>query len=258
MKKALQALMQRLLGFERYLFWFCRFKLSTFRWESNRKEGDFRFFLNMLQPGDNVLDIGANIGLMTVLLAQRCRRGRVVAFEPVPENFRTLRRIVDHYRLHQVVLKQLALGAAAGELTMRMPVMRGVRMQGLAFVEDQSIEGYDAPTETYTVPVLPLDEVDMLQRMPIRAIKIDVENYEQFVIAGAQQLLARDKPIIYCELWPNDNRTRVIEQLEGLGYETYVLVQNKLTGFRPDIHPNHNFFFLPKGRTFRPEWFQEE
>ncbi len=250
MKKAIQAILQRWLGFERYLFWFCRFKLATFRWESHRKEGDFKHFLSLLSPQDNVLDLGANIGIMTVQLAWACPKGRIVAVEPVPENFRTLQRIIQHFQLGNVVLKQLALGEENGTLTMKMPVMNGVRMQGLAYVNDQRIEGYMGDTDAYEVAVKRLDDMGLLRNFPVNAIKIDVENYEQFVLKGGKMLLARDRPMIYCELWPNENRHAVFELLHSLDYDAMVLEGKALQLFRPEVHTQHNFFFLPRDRSF--------
>ncbi|MEO1450970.1 MAG: hypothetical protein AAFV07_15680, partial [Bacteroidota bacterium] len=79
MKKAIQAFLQRLLGFRNYLFLFSLTKIHTLRWEPASKEGDFNHFLTLLDPQKDCLDIGANIGIMTVPMAKRSRR--VFAFE---------------------------------------------------------------------------------------------------------------------------------------------------------------------------------
>ena len=245
MKKVLQAILQRLLGFERYLTFFSRFKIMTLRWDGQRKEGDFNFFLTLLKPESRVLDIGANIGIMTVLMAKRCKQGQVFAFEPVPENFDALDKVVASYRLQNVLLFPLALGAKVDTVSMTMPVLKGVRMQGLAHVQHQTIEGYEAPQIGYEVKQLPLDEVCELKGKKIDAIKIDVENYEQFVLEGAHKLLSTDRPIIYCELWDNENRQRCFEILGELKYKTRVLVNQQLEDYDPAIHSHHNFFFIP-------------
>lgn len=246
MKKATQALLQRLLGFERYLFFFARFKIATLRWDSQRQEGDFNHFLRLLGPHFHVLDIGANIGIMTVLMARRCRAGRVYAFEPVPDNCHTLGQVVTHYRLAHVEIHPVALGPGPGEVAMAMPVIGGVRMQGLSHVVHQSIDGYDAPAASYRVQQVALDDWPFEKGTKIHAIKMDVENYEQYVLEGAMQLIARDKPLIYCELWDNANRRRCFELLEGAGYEVRVRVKGLLVPFEAPKHSHHNFFFLPK------------
>ena len=84
MKKAVQRILQGLLGFDRYLYWFARVKIATLRWD--KRDGDFLHFVDMVADDAKVLDIGANIGIMTSLVARKCERGQVHAFEPIPEN----------------------------------------------------------------------------------------------------------------------------------------------------------------------------
>lgn len=245
MKKALQATLQRLLGFDRYLVLFAHFKILTLRWDGPRQEGDFNFFLRMLPAHAICLDIGANIGIMTVLMARQAPQGNIFAFEPVPANYRALKRVVKSYGLRNVSLHPIALGDRPRRVRMTMPLLQGVRMQGLSHVEHDSIEGYDAQADDYHVDQMPLDELDFLQDQPIHAIKMDVENYEQFVLMGGKSLIRRQRPLIYCELWDNENRRRCFDILQELGYRIHVLDHDTLLPFEPERHPHHNFFFLP-------------
>lgn len=246
MKKLIQSLLQRILGFDRYLMWFSWFKIKTLHLDGPDREGDFIYFLKMLAENAQVLDIGANIGIMAVLMAKRCPKGKVYAYEPVPENFHALERICNFMKVKNVVLNQVALGPENGSVKMQMPEMQGVRMQGLSHIVHDSIEGYDASFEEYSVPQVVLDEVLADREFPVAAIKMDVENYEQYVLRGALKLIAADQPIIYMELWPNENRDNCLQMLEGLQYKPYVLVNDKLQVFDSQIHEQHNFFFLPQ------------
>ncbi|MEM9986875.1 MAG: FkbM family methyltransferase [Bacteroidota bacterium] len=245
MKKALQAFLQRIFGFQRYLYLFSRFKILTLRWDGPQQEGDFNHFLTLIRPQDVVLDIGANIGIMTVLMAQRAKQGQVYAFEPVPDNLAVLHKVVAAYRLTHVNILPFALGEDQAQVEMSMPILKGVKMQGLSHVNHQSIEGYQASANTYRVEQKSLDQIEVLRQTTVNAIKIDVENYEQFVFRGGKELLQRCKPIIYCELWDNENRRNCFDFLTNLGYLIRVLVDEKLVTFDPLIHPNHNFFFIP-------------
>ncbi|RMG59207.1 MAG: FkbM family methyltransferase [Bacteroidetes bacterium] len=246
LKKAIQAFLQRLLGFDRYLFYFSRFKIHTLRWDGPRREGDFLHFLSLLPADAVVLDIGANIGIMTVLMARQCPQGQVYAFEPVPENFRALSRVVSHYRLPNVSLHQVALGEQAGTIRMAMPVLKGVRMQGLTHVDHGSIDGYEGEYVHYEVPQASLDGWSFAEGTRIHALKMDVENYEQYVLSGARQLLETHRPMLYIELWDNENRRQCMALLSELGYQSYVLERKQLTPYRPGLHRQHNFFFLPQ------------
>jgi len=240
-KKVIQATLQRLLGFENYLFVFSLFIMSTIRW--NQKEGDIKHFMRMLHPEDTVLDIGANIGIMTVLLSRTCPQGRVIAFEPIPENIRALKKLIRFLKLKNVDIQPVALGNKECYLEMRMPVMKGVKMQGLSHVHHPDIEGYDTSYKRYQIPQHRLD--DLLLTSTVQAIKIDVENYEYYVLQGGEKLITRDRPLIYMELWDNDNREKCMDLLSDWGYTVKVLVNRKLVVFDPERHSHQNFFFIP-------------
>lgn len=246
MERLVQSVLQRVLGFDRYLRWFSRVKIRTLRWDRN--ERDVLHFISQLPRDGVVLDIGANIGIMTVLIARRVDRGRVHAFEPIPDNFRTLEANVEHFGLTNVSLHQLALGEEQGELEMVMPEEQHVRMQGLSHVVGAPGSG-DPDGRRYQVPQVRLDDLEVLADTPIAGIKIDVENFEQYVLRGARQLLTRWHPPIYAELGPNENRERCLELVESLGYWAGVLDGDHVVPFDPARHGQHNFFLVPPVAT---------
>jgi hypothetical protein len=90
-----------------------------------------------------------------------------------------------------------------------------------------------------------LDDIAELQESihPITGIKIDVENYEYHVLEGARALLAKYKPLIYAELWDNQNRVDCLKLLTGIGYGVFVLENGVLVKFDSNIHLTQNFFF---------------
>lgn len=197
--------------------------------------------MGMLSPQDTVIDIGANIGIMSSLLAKKCREGQVFAIEPIPENIHALNRMLQFRKATNVEVLPVALGESSGNLEMRMPIIEGVRMQGLSHAYHPDIEGYKAPYRTYQVPLKRLDE--LLPNESIDAIKMDVENFEIHVLKGATHLIERCKPLIYMELWDNDNRKACMEFLEGKGYIAQVWEKGQLQRFDPKRHTQHNFFF---------------
>lgn len=241
MKKRLQAILQRLLGFRNYLFLFSLYKSKTITRDTN--EGDFSHFLSLLTPDSIVLDIGANIGIMTSNLALKVNQGKVFAFEPMPDNIFTLKRIINYFKLKNVVLFECALGNETKKTEMILPVVQSVKMQGLAHVVDDSITDFNEGI-TFSVPQYRLDDIPELRNLPVHAIKIDVENFEHQVFLGGIQLISTNKPIVYCELWDNDNRKKCIDLMQQLSYGVFVLVNNTLTPFDSSLHNTQNFFFL--------------
>ena len=233
--------LQRLLGFEKYLYIFSNFKIKTLK--NDRKEGDFFTFLDMVNPGDCVLDIGANIGIMTYFLSEKVGSGEVFAFEPVPENLAALRKIIFKHKLHNVTLIDKALGAEAGELEMVMPNFGKARKQGLSHVIHDTIDTFNEGTK-YKVEVVTLDSVFENSTCKPTAIKLDVENFEYFVLKGGESLITQNHPIIYTELWDNENRSKCMDILTNWGYKTFVVVDGELVKWDKQIHAHQNFIFL--------------
>jgi hypothetical protein len=92
-----------------------------------------------------------------------------------------------------------------------------------------------------------LDKMDVLLTTPqrISAIKIDVENFEFFVLDGAKALLIKNKPIVYAELWENENRDKCFDLFKTLNYATFIVDDNKMVKFEITKHKTQNFIFLP-------------
>lgn len=208
----------------------------------DRRENDFFHFLSLLNEKDAVLDIGANIGFMTYHLARKVKSGKVYAFEPVPENIRTILRIKKFFRLKNIFLQDYALGNEKQMLTMVMPVIGKAKKQGLSHVT-QNVSGEEGII--FHVEQNRLDDLRILKEEKIQGIKIDVENYEFQVFEGAKDLLQKNMPIVYCELWKNENRDRCFHMMKALGYEVMILSNRKLVHFEDDKHHTQNFFFMP-------------
>ena len=243
MKSLIQRILQSLLGFERYLYFFSQYKIKTLKWDKGEK--DFFYFLNLIPENANVLDLGANIGIMTYHLSQRVNRGKVFAFEPIPWNANTLRKIITHHHLNNVTLYEIALGNNSEPLRMVIPVVNGVKKQGLCHVVSPDItefnDGIIVKVEQKTI-----DSMANVLSDKISAIKIDVENFEFQVFKGAEQLIIKNRPIIYCELWDNQNRNNCFDFFDTINYNVMVVFNQNLVNFDPSLHTTQNFIFIPK------------
>ncbi len=244
MKHFLRYILQKCLGFNNYLFLFAIITIKRIR--LNASEAEFLHFVKIVPNEGVILDIGANIGITTVPLAQEKPQAQIYSFEPMPDNLSALRKIVKFFKLKNVKVFDLALGDGDGELKMIMPVIKNVKMQGLSRIYT---EGTDTPTGAeVTVQVKCLDNLPELQSASkISAIKIDVENFEYFVLAGGEKLLSKHKPIIYCELWENEKRKMTVDFLGRLGYEVKIFRGGELINI--DDQSGINFFFIPHNRS---------
>lgn len=239
MKNSIQYFLQQILGLQRYLYLFAMFKIKTLKLD--KKENDFFLFLSLLSDGKGaVLDIGANLGIMTVHLAKKLPNTTIHSFEPMPENHQVLHQVCNAFELQNVTIYETALGANNGTVKMILPLDKQTVKQGLSHVKHDSISDWNEGKEV-EVPMEKLD--DLIQNQHVQGIKIDVENFEYFVLKGAQNILALQQPLIYAELWDNDNRKRCIELLTGLNYGVFVCVDKQLTPFDPTLHTTQNFIF---------------
>ncbi|MDX1350853.1 MAG: FkbM family methyltransferase [Putridiphycobacter sp.] len=233
--------MQKILGYQTYLYVFAKFKIFTLKYD--KKEGDFFYFMNRIKSQGAILDVGANIGIMTYHLASKFKNRSIYAIEPMPDNLKVLHKVIAHYKLRNVTVKPLAVGNENTELMMVLPVNGNVKMQGLAHVVHDSISEWNHG-DKFKVTAVKLD--DAFSNMAIAGIKMDIENFEFFALEGGRKLIEQNLPVIYLELWPNENRDRCFELLAELGYSAYVVESNKLVEYNPDKHLKQNFIFTAK------------
>ncbi len=240
MEKIIKVLLQKILGYGNYLFLFSIYTIN--RLKSSHYEREFVYFLNMIPNEGVVLDIGANIGIMTMALAKKLDKAVIYAFEPIPDNVKALKRIVNYYKPANVKLFETALGEENGTLKMVLPVIDKMKMQGLSHVVKENDNSEWNNGTFYSIPVQKLDDIEELKKLPkITAIKIDVENFEYYVFKGGRELLVRHKPIIFCELWENEMRPVCLNYMKEQGYTVNVFDGNKLVPYTNQTDTN---FFL--------------
>lgn len=197
----------------------------------------------MIPEGSDVLDIGANIGIMSYYLSQKVGSGSVFAFEPIPHNLAALNWIKRKFNLNNVTISDVALGNENGTTKMVMPVVDQVKKQGLSHVLSDDIKDFNEG-DTFTATISKLDDFDAIKNLDIKAIKIDVENFEYHVFLGAEQTLRQHLPIIYCELWDNPNRYKCFDFMRTLGYSVMFKQGERLEHFDDKNHQTQNFFFI--------------
>lgn len=160
-----------------------------------------RFVAKTLQGGDWFIDVGANIGLYSLLAAGKCGPfGRVFAFEPNPVVAELLKESAALNWYHdRIVIKQSALSDKAGAMQLQVPRARlGDARIILTDASTPKSEGDNAFSRTcqflgddtlLDVEVETLDQAFPID-LPIKLLKIDAEGHEAQVLAGARRLLS--------------------------------------------------------------------
>ena len=240
-KNLIRNLGQKLIGFDRYLFIFSLLTVLRIRVFGYEKE--FRYFNLMIKGDGAILDIGANIGIMTVMLAKRHPNATIYSFEPVPENARALEKVRKFFGLQNVQIIQTALGDVDEDAKMITPTISNAKMQGLSHIIESSSENGETD-DVFPVQVQKLDNITSLQQLEkISAIKIDVENFEYYVLKGGENMLRKHRPLVFCELWNNERRDLCFELMKNMGYSIKIWQQGNLVDYNKQ--ETLNYFFLP-------------
>jgi len=180
-----------------------------------------------VHPGDWVIDVGANVGLVT---GQLCRMvgpsGRVWAFEPVPRNVSRLVELKQWNALDQLTVFAGALSSASGTATLHVPARRGVGDGDASAYASLSLP---FPTSrVLDVRTWSLDDLvfDSGPARDLALLKIDVEGHERQVLDGAARTMRELRPVVLCEF--NDLLLR------ELGYSSAQLLESfKTYGYAP-------------------------
>lgn len=158
------------------------------------------WMIDNIVEGDFVIDVGANYGQCTLVMAERCgASGNVVAFEPNPRARDLLKRNFDlNPSIKRARLESFACSdVAAGGVTL----YQNDSVSNSALVA-LATRKPDTANESFNVPVTTLDAYIAEHDLPEpRCVKIDTEGAEIRVIKGARRLLA-GRTTILCELHP--------------------------------------------------------
>ena len=155
-----------------------------------------------LAPNDVIYDIGANIGVLTLLMAvhQRGTSATVHCFEPEPKNYRQLCRNIELNGLSdRVTPHQLALGTEEGEVNL---FVRGTAGEGR-----HSIVAQAGSTDMISVPLTTASAFADKSGAAPDVVKIDVEGAEGQVLAGMARMMEQRHPReIFMEIHPKGDR----------------------------------------------------
>ncbi len=158
-------------------------------------------FERLAAVSKTIIDVGANVGLYCCIAAERApASSKVVAFEPIPENLRYLRRnLSDNDHAAKVFVEEQAVAQISGEVQIYL-------LEGSTCRHSASAKNVRNSTTSVKVPAVSLDDY-VHQKLPdclIDLLKVDVEGYEGAVLRGARKTLNEDKPTLFIEFVPEN------------------------------------------------------
>lgn len=184
-----------------------------------------RVIRKFVRRGDTVIDVGANLGLVTLWASALVGpEGSVHAFEPQPRLVELLRASLEYNGRRNVRVHPTALGANEGEMELSIsPNNAGAS----SFVHQRC-------GPTIRVPVRRLSDIMKAERVTrVRLVKIDTEGFEAPVLEGGLDWIEVHKPDAILFEGDNEDR-RPHEFLTRLGYKILALPRAL---FRLDMRP---------------------
>jgi FkbM family methyltransferase len=179
-----------------------------------------------VKKGDVVLDIGANIGYYTLIMARIVGdNGKVFAFEPDPSNFALLKKNVEANGYKNVVLVQKAVSDKTGQVRLYLNPNKTV---------DHRIFDSGDGRQSIAIEAVRLDDYFADFTGKIAFIKMDVQGAEGGVVQGMPDLLQRNHDIkITMEFSPTllqqygTAPADCLNLLTGLGFELFEIAERE-------------------------------
>ena len=201
-----------------YKYAFPVYKPLYFRYKKKSDKKKIEHLKQIIKPGMTIVDIGANIGFYTILFAELVgENGKVYAFEPENINFKRLKKNVSKY--NNVFIENAAVGKESGNIKLYHSKDLNVDHQTYDSGENRTIS---------EIRSIALDDY-FSKGEKIDFLKIDIQGYDYFAIAGMKNTIARsDKLMIFGEFWPYGLNKA------GVHYSDYISLLKKL-GIDPEF-----------------------
>ena len=212
---------------------------------------------DVIHSGDTGIDLGANIGYFTILMANLVgSSGKIFSFEPAPLNFKILQKNVQQNHLENVVLEQSAVGDTDGKIKLYLSNTNS----GWHKVFPTQFIDYEVSEKNIDVNICSLDKV--FANKKIDFIKMDVEGYEWNAIRGGKRIFEENHDIkLIFEFFPMALRANgvkpdsILKYLLDVGFHIYVIDENmRLLDFSTDEfcirHANYSAMNLFCERAF--------
>jgi FkbM family methyltransferase len=147
--------------------------------------------------GGVMWDVGAHIGFLAAIASRAVGpTGRVVAFEPMPQNANRLRHTVAANSLTNVTVLEVAVASSVGVSTFYLHA--NSTMGGLEFATG-------APQIEVQTTTL---DTELDPSRPPTLVKIDVEGFQDQVILGGKRLFTEIRPLLIIELLSDEEVAR--------------------------------------------------
>ncbi len=191
-----------------------------------------KFLAGKLKKGMIVCDIGAHVGEYALFFSKLVgMNGKVLSFEPYPDNFKNLQANVNLNHLNNVSYFFCALGDEDRQVGFSFA--DGMSSMGKVSHVEASYENMSS--KKMMVPMKRLDDLIKEIRLKPDLLKIDVEGSAAIVIRGGLETIRECHPYLYVELHGPDER-EAIQSLKNYGYKIFDLYGREIRDLTKEWH----------------------
>jgi FkbM family methyltransferase len=160
-----------------------------------------RVFKALIKKGDTVIDIGANIGIHTILMSKLAGdEGRVIAFEPIPHLIKRLNANLSLNNCRNVTISNYAIGNENKKITINAVNENDFNQGSSSVVVNEHLATGNVNTFKLDVDSRKLDHLcDEFNITKLNFIKMDIEGFEFFALKGMLDVLNKFRPSMIIE-----------------------------------------------------------
>ena len=173
-----------------------------------------------INVNDTVIDIGAHIGLFSLLVSQRCKTGKILSFEPVRENF-------------DLLVSNLKLNHIENVLPFNMAISKNLDKLNLFLNDDQSAHSiFPKSSESISVESTSLQKIFEENKISsCKLLKLDCEGAEYEIIDSLPSEYLNKIQNIVMEYHSADTKPELVKNL---------ILKIKNAGFKIKTRPHHD------------------
>lgn len=221
-----------------------------------------KIILDTLKPGQNFIDVGANIGYYSLIASKQVgTEGRVIAFEPEPQNYALLKNNIELNQLDNVTAVNCGLGHEPGKL--ELFISQENKGDHRCFDADKNRDAIEIEIRTG-------DRVFSENTSDLHFIKMDTQGFEANIIKGFRDTISKNAHHLsmIVEFWPfalQENKTsarQLLDELREFDFEVHeidhingkliettldkLLIRAEETDLKPESGGFINIFLQPK------------
>ncbi|HRI19449.1 MAG TPA: FkbM family methyltransferase [Panacibacter sp.] len=258
MTDSVKALLYKMLGLNGYLRLLQVLFLTGYKTgflKGNEKYKWHYFVQELIEPGDTIIDIGANLGYFSIIFSKIINeKGSLYSIEPVKPYRQLLKKILP--KKPNITVCPFALGNSnEGPVKLGMPPLlqhlQYLRHGTVTILTDDKISSeqlvFESDIKKGSEVFAGLAKIDY--------IKCDIEGYETVVFPEIENLLRKHQPLVQLETW-GEQLPVMITFFKELGYKPYHLQNKRLVSsdtLPPDELGSSDILFVPERRLKKIE-----